>query len=463
MAKGRTSKAKQRRNQTSKKVKGELTTDKLTNLRKDFESNPGYRLIQNAITKTTVDNIALNRSAVIGSDHSFSHKLDDWKATEQKSSGRCWIFAATNLLRVGAMKKMKLKDFEFSQNHVLFWDKFEKANHFLEAIIETAERQVDDRTVSFLLQQPISDGGQWNMFVNVVKKHGLVPKAAMPESESSSNTGSMNKILVTKLRQAAKTLRNMHGDGASQNDLRHAKEDILKVIYRILCIHLGSPPARFEWQWTDKDNKFHRDPEMTPLQFADKYVTIPLEDYVCLVHDPRSTSPTGRTFTVEYLGNVVGGTMVKYLNVEIELMKKMALKTIQAGEPVWFGCDCGKMASRELGVWDAEMFDYESVYDTTLDLDKESRLLYGESAMNHAMLFTGVDVVKGKPRRWRVENSWGDKTGKSGFFLMTDQWFDEHMFEVAARKSALPPKLQAASEKPPIVLPPWDPMGSLAR
>jgi len=428
-----------------------------------FDKMPHNRQMQNAVTVTPVDDIALNRAVVTSLDDSFSCKLDDWSVTNQKRSGRCWIFAGTNLLRVGAMKKMNLKDFEFSQSYVFFWDKIERANYFLESIIDTADRPDGDRTVDFLLDNVLGDGGQWNMFVSVVKKHGLVPKTVMPESESSSNSSKMNNILTTKLREGAKLLRDMHGNGAGTTELRNAKHEILTVIYRILSIHIGTPPSRFDWQWRDKDNKFHRDGELTPQEFAKKYVTLNLDEYVCLVHDPRPDSPTGRTFTVAYLGNVVGGEPVKYLNVNIDMMKKIAMRILLDGQPVWFGCDCSKQMDRDLGLWDSRLYDYESVYDTKFALNKADRLVYHQSRMNHAMLFTGVDVVDGQPCRWRVENSWSDESGKKGFFIMDDSWFDEFMFEIAAHKSYLPEELKEAIALKPIVLPPWDPMGSLAK
>jgi bleomycin hydrolase len=429
----------------------------------NFEANANYRTMQNAITQVSVEKLATRRSVVAEGDHTFSTKIDDWAATSQKASGRCWLFAGLNLLRAGAMKKMKMKDFEFSQNWPLFWDKLEKANFFLEAIIETADRPVDDRTVAFLLSQPISDGGQWNMFVNIVNKYGLVPKSAMPETESSSSTGAMNGLLVAKLRQGAHTLRERKANGSSLERLRATKNVILTVIHRILKIHLGDPPQTFDWQWRDKDDAFHRDENMTPQAFAKRYATLPLDEYVCLVNDPRASSPVGRTFTVEFLGNVVGGARVVYLNVDVSLIKSIAQKTLSAGEPVWFGCDVAKEMERDAGLWDAHLRDFESIYGTNFQLDKASRLEYGAASMTHAMVFTGVDVVKNTPRRWRVENSWGTDRGNKGFFLMNDSWFDEHMFEIAARKKYLPPKLVKALDEEPIVLPSWDPMGSLAR
>ena len=442
---------------------GALSTDLLARLASSFEGNPSYRLAQNAVTQTALGDVALNRAVIAGTDHTFSNLLDDWAVTNQKKSGRCWMFAGLNLLRVGAMKKMNLKDFEFSQNHTLFWDKLERANYFLEAIIETADRPVDDRVVAWLLDHPLEDGGQWNMFVNVIAKHGLVPKAFMPETESSSNTRTMNGIVIAKLREGAEALRDLRTSGAPMEAARTARDEILQVVYRILSIHLGTPPQRCDWQWNDKDKTFHRDGEITPRQFAGRYVQIPLDEYVCLVNDPRESSPYGRTFTVEHLGNVVGGEIVKYLNIEIDLMKEIAMAAITGGEPVWFGCDVGKMMRRDLGIWDAELFDYETLYDTSFGLDKAQRLIHHQTIMTHAMLFTGVDIVDGKPRRWRVENSWGEDTGRKGFFVMNDSWFGEHMFEIAARRSALPAELQDALDLEPIVLPAWDPMGSLAR
>jgi bleomycin hydrolase len=431
--------------------------------RAQFAARPANRLAQNAVTQVTVDDVALNRSIVTSIDHTFSHKLDDWSVTNQKRSGRCWMFAGLNLLRVGAMRAMGLKSFEFSQNYPMFWDKLERANYFLEAIIETADRDVDDRTVAFLLSGPLGDGGQWNMFVNLIRKHGLVPKAMMPETESSSNTMRMNGILRRVLREGAKTLRERHAQGAGRDELRARKEEILEAIYRILSIHLGTPPDRFTWQWTDKDKNFHRDADLTPREFVERYVDLPIEEYVCLVNDPRPTSPYGRTFTVEYLGNVVDGGIVKYLNVDVETLKRIAQRTIEDGEPVWFGCDVGKMMRRDLGIWDKHLYDYATLYGAGFELSKADRLIYGESQMTHAMLFTGVDVVDGRPRRWRVENSWGEEGGQKGFYTMNDNWFDEYTFEIAARKSYLSPELQSALDQDPIVLPAWDPMGALAR
>jgi bleomycin hydrolase len=428
-----------------------------------FSANPGYRFAQNAVTRNSLDDIALNQRVVFSTDHTFSIALDDWSVTDQKQTGRCWMFAGLNLLRFASRRVLGVKEFEFSQNYLMFWDKVERANYFFEAIIDTAGRAVDDRSVAFLLDQPLSDGGQWNMFINLVRKHGLVPKPFMPETNSSSNSRRMNMVLRSKLREGARRVRQLHAGGATLDELRSVKQDYLRTLHRILSIHLGTPPERFDWQWRDSGGQFHRTEAMTPLEFASRFVDLPLDDYVCLVHDPRPANPYARTYTVEYLGNVVGGQRVTYLNVAMPLIKQIAQRTLEVGEPVWFGCDVGKQMRRDLGLMDRDLYDLEPVYDTTFDLDKAARLEYGETRMTHAMLFTGVDVVHDAARRWRVENSWGAEPGQKGFFTMNDGWFDEYLFEVAARRDYLPPELQAALDLEPIVLPPWDPMGALAR
>jgi bleomycin hydrolase len=440
----------------------ELTASDVERYVKDFAADPARRLLQNAVTTTAVEQVALDRSVVTSMDTSMSVLLDDWSATNQKQSGRCWLFAGLNLLRVGAAATMDLKEFEFSQNHLLFWDKLEKANHWLEAVIATADRDVDDRSVAQLLATPAEDGGQWNMFVALVRKHGLVPKAMMPETHSSSKTSSLNKAIALVLRRGARDLRARVAAGDGADEVRELKQEILTVIHRVLCIHLGTPPERFTWQWTDKDKVFHRDEETTPQQFAARYASIPLEEYVCIVHDPRAAHPAGRTYTVEHLGNVVGAPPVIYLNVEIDLIRDLTMRSLVDGEPVWFGCDTDQMSNGELGYWDASLYDLQGVYDTDLSLSKADRLLHHETLMTHAMLFTGVDVVDGRPRRWRVENSWGNEKADKGFWTMNDSWFSEHVFEIAVRRDRLPESMLSAFDEEPTVLPAWDPMGALA-
>ena len=442
--------------------RGALSNDSVTKFRESFDADPNKKLVQNVVTQHDVNDIALSRSIVTESPHSFSIVLDDWGVTNQARSGRCWMFAGLNLCRVDTRNVLNVKEFEFSQNYLMFWDKMERANFVLEAIIETADRSTDDRTVAFLLRNPISDGGQWDMFTALVAKHGVVPKTAMDETESSSNSSRMNSSLNYQIRQGAKRIREAYTRESGLDELRSIKDQTLKVIFDVLCIHLGTPPTEVDWQWKDKDGEFTRVGTVTPQEFATEYLQTDIHDYVSLVHDPRESSPEGATFTVQYLGNVVDAPAIRYLNVDIQLMKDIALKMLQDGKPVWMGCDTGKQMHRDLGLWDADLFDYGSVYGTDFSMDKAERLEYHQTAMTHAMMFTGVDVVDGIPRRWRVENSWDDKVGNKGFFLMNDSWFAEYMFEIAVPKEYLSAELQDALELDPIVLPAWDPMGSLA-
>jgi len=440
----------------------EITEVQIKKYRKKFEEDKLAKIAQNAVTNVSLPNLTLNRELVNEITPTFSVKLDDWSVTNQKRSGRCWLFAALNLFRVGAMKKMNLKDFEFSQSHIHFWDKFERSNHLLESIITTSDREINDRTIDFLLGDPIGDGGQWNMAMNLIRKHGLVPKSAYPESDSSSSTRWMNVMLKDILRSSACEIRKIIDGGGSFEEARIHKEKRISDIWKILCIHLGTPPESFDWQWRDKDNNFHSKGNITPQEFVKEYVDIDWEDYVCLVHDPRNK--TMQTYTVDFLQNVAGGPPVIYLNIDIESMKDITKNILNDGTPVWMGCDVGKQMERKRGLWDANLFEYENLYGVEFGMDKADRLRHSQTMMTHAMLFTGVDLIDGKPRRWRVENSWGaEESGKKGFYTMNDNWFDEHMFEIASPKSYLTKDMLKALETKPVILPAWDPMGSLAK
>ena len=439
---------------------GEITKKQIEDMRKEFSSDSSAKVAQNAVTSNNLSTVALRRDLVQEVDFTFSTKLDEWKATNQKSSGRCWLFATLNLFRPGAMRKMNVKEFEFSQAHIHFWDKFERSNHFLEAIIETSDRPVDDRTIHFLLSDPIGDGGQWNMAMNLIRKHGLVPKSAYPESNSSSSTRWMNSILKDMLRSSASEIRGIIESGGGEREARSHKESRMKDIWRVLCIHLGTPPESFDWQWRDKDKEFHRRGKMTPQEFAEEFVDVDWEEYVCIVNDPRNEYY--QTYTVDYLQNVSGGPPVVYLNVPSDEMKSITQEILEDGMPVWMGCDVGKQMDRKRGLWDANLFETNELYGVEYGMAKADRLRYGQTMMTHAMLFTGVDVYEGRPRRWRVENSWGDDSGQKGFYTMNDNWYDEHMFEIASPKKYLTEKMLEGLETNPVVLEAWDPMGSLA-
>ncbi len=271
----------------------------------------------------------------------------------------------------------------------------------------------------------------------------------------------MNAILKHILRTTASELRAIIDAGGSLAEARARKDERLADIWRILCIHLGTPPEKFDWQWEDKDGKFHRRGTLTPQEFAAEYVELDWEDYVCIVNDPRNEYY--RTYTVDFLQNVAGGPPVIYLNVPSSEMKDITQKLLEDGLPVWMGCDVGKQMHRQRGLWDAKLFDFAELYGTEFRMNRADRLRFGQTMMTHAMLFTGVDVVDGKPRRWRVENSWGAKdSGEKGYYTMNDSWYDEYMFEIACPSAYLSDEMRAGLDTEPIVLPAWDPMGSLA-
>jgi bleomycin hydrolase len=303
------------------------------------------------------------------------------------------------------------------------------------------------------------------MFANLVRKYGVVPKRVMPESFSSSESRTMNRVLVAKLREYSRDIRNALSGGDSPDEIRRVtKASMLEEIYRILVICLGEPPGEFLLEWRDKDEVFHREGSVTPGEFFERFVAFDLDSYVCLINAPTSDKPYGKLYTVRFLGNVVGGKRVIYLNVPSKDLKSASAAMIRDGSPVWFACDVGKMFHRKLGVMDMELFDFEAVIGTGLNLDKGERLDYCQSRMNHAMVLTAVDISeKGSPTRWRVENSWGDEIGDKGFMMMTDEWFDEYTYEVTVHRSYLRPEYLKALETEPVVLPPWDPMGSVAR
>jgi bleomycin hydrolase len=440
-----------------------VTLTNIKKYRKNFNNHPTSKISMNAATRTDVRKVAMNWDAFRDIDHTFSDKVSgEMKATSQMRSGRCWGFAGLNLLRVYLGRKYKLKNFEFSQNYFIFFDKLEKANYFLENIIETVEQPIDSRLVMHLLSNPVQDGGQWDMFANLLKKYGTVPKKVMAESHQSSNTAQMNKLVTRKLREFALQLREASSKGKAPSELRTMKDDMMSTIYQMLCISLGTPPEKFDWSIRNKKDKFQRFTDLTPQKFYKEHVGINLDDFVCLINDPRTFTEYNKTYTVEYLGNVSGGNIIRYLNLETDELRKYTIKSIKANDPVWFGCDVGKFFTRQFGVMDMNLFEFDRFYGTTFSMNKAQRLEYGDSVMTHAMLFTGVDLKDKKPTKWRVENSWGADHGEKGFDIMTDSWFDQFMYEVVIPKKHLTKKIIDMYNMEPIGLPPWDPMGSLA-
>lgn len=417
----------------------------------------------NAVVNNGLKKAARTPAAVQKDTHMFSVSLKQGDITSQKQSGRCWMFAGLNVMRFHMMQERNLKTFELSQSYLFFYDKLEKSNYFLESVLETLDESVSGRLVSFLLQAPVNDGGQWDMLCALVKKYGVVPKSAYPETTLSSASRELNGCLTEKLREDACILREAHAAGASPEDLRGRKAAMLEEVYRLLCICLGTPPAVFDFEYRDKEDNFHRDCGLTPRAFYDKYIGMDLDQYVSLINAPTADKPYGKSYTVKFLGSVKEGRPVRYLNLPIEELKRAAIAQMQSGEPVWFGCDVGQRSDRDSGVMDPGLHDLESLLGTRFTMTKAQRLDYGESLMTHAMVFQGVNLDEsGRPNRWRVENSWGKEAGQDGYYVMTDRWFDEYLYQIVVNRKHLTPEQAAAYDAPSIELEPWDPMGSLA-
>ncbi|MDO4913074.1 MAG: C1 family peptidase [Bifidobacteriaceae bacterium] len=437
-----------------------LKEETLNQLEQKFQSDDKNRIAMNAVTAAGIDEVARNYDRARLLQRRFSVSLDNGEATHQDRSGRCWLFSSLNVARYVAKKNLGLKEFEFSQNYAMYYDKLERINYFLKdvaALVQAGEPS-DSRLIQHLLSDVMGDGGQWTMAMNVYKKYGAVPKDLFPETASSKCTSQMNTQLRSLLHTAVSHM-YAHPENIDEIVAKGVEDG-----HRILTIHLGTPPKSFDWEWTDKDGEFHRDGEITPVEFWKKYVNADLEDYVCLVDDPRAEHPKGKKIAIEHLGNVVGGDATEYLNVPNQFMKDCVKRILTELEiPVWFGADCHPMMDRVNGAWATDLFEYDRVYNVDFDMDKENRVRFADSAMNHAMAFVGVDVADdGSTRRWRVENSWGTKIADKGYFTMSDDWFTEFVYEVAVPKSFLPKEYLKELEEPAISLPAWDPMGALA-
>ncbi len=427
-----------------------------------IQSKKENQIIKDTIMKNGILASIENKEAVVAMNPVFSHEIETGKVSNQKQSGRCWMFAALNIFRHKISERFNIKQFELSQNYMNFWDKFEKSNYFLESIIKTAQEPLDGRLVSFLLATPQQDGGQWDMLVSLIEKYGVVPKQAMPETFQSEKSMRLNALLNERLREDALKLRELVNGKGSPGELDKTKDHMLSEIYRILAYALGEPPKTFDFEYRNDDKKFHRDLNITPKEFYDKYIGVNLNDYVSVINAPTEDKPFGKTYTVQYLGNVVGGKKIQYLNVDMETLKTLAVEQIKDNESVWFGCDVGKYSSQVHGIMDTSLYDYEKAFGFKSGMSKSDRLNYMGSALTHAMVLTGVNLIDNKPNRWKVENSWGEKWGNKGYFVMSDNWMDEYTYQVVIHKKYLSEELKKALEKEPISLKPWDPMGSLA-
>tara|TARA_B100001105_G_scaffold159474_1_gene128221 strand:+ start:358 stop:1701 length:1344 start_codon:yes stop_codon:yes gene_type:complete len=443
-----------------------ISLEIIKTFQKESNSESNLKLSRNAATHNEITDLAMDWDVYRRIDHTFSDQIiGEMKITNQKSSGRCWGYAGLNLFRIYLGRKHDIRNFEFSQTYFMFWDKLEKSNYFFNSIIKTANKPWDSRLMMHLLDSPIQDGGQWDMWVNLIDKYGVVPKSEMPETFQSGKSMRMNRMITRKLREFAKDLRDSIKNKITEESLFELKTTMLSTVYKMLVIHLGNPPDSFNWQVRDKKKVFQRFKKLTPLSFFKDHVGIDLNELVCLINCPMSDKEYNKVYTVEFLGNVVEGNPIRYLNVDIDVLKNATVESIKNNEPVWFGCDVGKYLHRTHGVMDTKLFDFELFYGTEFGLDKASRLEYGESKMTHAMLFTGVDLdSKRNPKKWRVENSWGERNGEKGYYIMSDDWFDQYLYEVVINKKYLESNIIDLYENQDAkLLPPWDPMGALAK
>ena len=431
----------------------------------EFTADTANRIARNAVSSCGVRAAAHDPQAAALASTTFDVQLTQGEITNQKRSGRCWMFASLNTMRYRVMKKLGLKTFELSQAYPLFWDKYERSNWFFENVIESADEELGSREVSFLLADPLCDGGQWDMFRSLVKKYGVCPKEAMPESANSSNTSDLDKYLTRYLRHGARELRGAIASGADRAALDHLKSELLRGVYRVLAICLGEPPATFDVRIRDEKGELKASGTYTPQQFFAEFVDMDVDDYISVINAPTPDKPFFRSYTVKYLGNIAEDGGVRYVNLPIESLKRVAVAQLKDGLPVWFGSDVDQGFDRESGLLDPAVVDVDTLFRLPIEsgLTKADRLMYGESLMTHAMTLQGVSLdASGEPSSWRIENSWGEDHGKKGYDVGSAAWFDEYVYQVVVDKKYLTDEELAAFSSDPIELSPWDPMGSLA-
>ena len=438
-----------------------ITQEQLNRWSENYQSSQERQIATLALSRTDLKDVIFVSEAAFAMRRKFSIELDTLPVANQMRTGRCWLFAATNVLRERIANRLNLEKFELSQSYLAFWDKFERANYFLESIIETADLPADDRTVAFVLTTGVHDGGQWDMFANIVRKYGVVPKDAYGETFQSSHSHSMNSVLNRNMKVCAVKLRRMIAEGADEAAVQAEKTAMLDKVYGFLCSCYTEPPRTFDFEYVDKDKQYHIEKGYTPQSFCQKYVGDLLDETVSVIHAPTADKPYHKTFTIRMLGNVVDGRPVKHLNLTMEEMKAAIIRQLEAGKVVWFGSDVGKYGDREAGIWDDNSYNAQLFTGLDLELSKEDSLNLWFAAMNHAMVITGVNIEDGRPTRWKIENSWGDEKGDKGYYMCSDSWFDQYVFQAAIEKEYLGDLAKLAQQEP-IVLAPWDPMGTLA-
>ena len=430
--------------------KGAITPEMLAEISKGYEGNAADKAIRNALNTTSITVLSANAENAAMIDTNFSDRVKTWGITDQKSSGRCWLFTGLNVLRAAAADKHGLGDFRFSQNYNFFYDQLEKANLFLQAVIDTRDKPFDDREVDWLFSNPISDGGTFTGVANLVLKYGVEPANVMPETLSANNTSAMATQLKTLLRRDGLKLRETPA-GVKEKDLpawlQARKTEMLKDVYHVLALCLGVPPAEFSWKGKS----------YTPQTFYRELLGYDLEhDYVMLMNDP--CREYGKVYEIQYDRHLYDGQNWLYVNLPVERIKEMAIASIKANKAMYFSCDIAKFLDRTKGVADLKNFDYESLLGVDLSMDKRERVMTHASGSSHAMTLIAVDLKDGVPQKWMVENSWGATSGFQGNIIMTDEWFDEYMFRLVVEKQFVPADVMKMLDQKPVMLPAWDPM-----
>ena len=442
-------------------VNFEIDQKELKDFKTNYEKDTKNKVVKNALTKNPISEIvydAKNEKDVI---NDFSIEVKTLPVCNQKQSGRCWIFAACNFLREKIAHELNVTNFELSQNYIAFFDKLEKANYLLASIVDLIASEPDERVLMHVLVNGVGDGGQWDMFVNLVKKYGVVPKNVMNETYQSSGTRESDILINSLARQFAAKAKKLHKNGETDKILVLKKETML-LIYNLLVNCFGEPPVNFDFEYTDKEGKYHIEEGYTPKTFFDKYVKN-LDDYISIVNAPTESKQSYKTYTIDYLNNVIEGKRIVHLNLPMERFKELIISQLKDNEIVWFGSDVSNYRDRNTGLWDDLSFDYKSAFSFEIKFDKAEMLDFHESAMNHAMCLTGVNIKNRKINRWKVENSWGKEAGNQGYFIMSDSRFDSYVYQAVINKKYLNEKELKVLEGEPIVLAPWDPLGTLAK
>ncbi len=430
---------------------------------KIYNADRANAVLRHALSTTPLPNV-INDSVgqYSGTDHTFSIEVKTMHATNQKESGRCWIFSALNVLREIIAKKCKISEFELSQSYIAFYDKLEKFNFLLHELDENINNDHNERLNYDLLTKGIADGGQWTMLVNLVKKYGLCPKSCFNETYQTSYTKYSNEVLNSLSRQYACEIHSLHKEG-KDDKISAVHESYVQKVYQVLLSCYGIPPQSFNFEYVDSEGHYCIDKDLTPLSFYQKYIGDEyIDQYISVIHAPTDDKKYYKTYCIDHLGNVVEGKKIIHLNLPMERIKELIVATLKDDEVVWFGSDVRTYRDRVNGIWDDKSFDYLSAFGTNLYFDKKDMLDYHESAMGHAMVLTGVNIVDGKINKWKIENSWGDTVGNKGYFIMSDSFFDKYVYQVVINKNRLNEKELNALKESPKHLPLWDPFGTLA-